>query len=119
MARAKPIVASKLPCHLDVLNKENCKFYYPDDPKDLAKSILYIYENPGRCTFNFFECLGGFRNSTYEMRAKNLQKLYSKFRKKIITGYSLLKSFFEYLTSHFSKNCSSPAEFHTQIIYNF
>ena len=43
MARAKPIVASKLPCHLDVLNKENCKFYYPDDPKDLAKKVYYTY----------------------------------------------------------------------------
>jgi len=42
MAMQRPIVSSDLPSAREVLDSENCVFFQPDNPKDLAEKIKVV-----------------------------------------------------------------------------
>lgn len=46
LAARRPIIASSLPAIQEVLNKNNCLLVRPGDPKDLAKKIMVLINNP-------------------------------------------------------------------------
>lgn len=45
MAAGRPIIASKLPSLMEILNDNNCLFFEPNNPKDLAEKIKLLFLN--------------------------------------------------------------------------
>ena len=78
MVRGKIIISAKLAGHMDVLyDKVNCIFYEPDNPKDLANSILLASENSNLSNSIAKKAFKNSMNYTLEKRADKISNFFS------------------------------------------
>ena len=78
MVRGKIIISAKLAGHMDVLyDKVNCIFYEPDNPKDLANSILLASENSNLSNSIAKKAFKNSLSYTLEKRADKISNFFS------------------------------------------
>lgn len=63
MASKKPIIAAKIPSLQSILNEDNCIFFVPDNPDDLAKQVNILLNN----------------KKLYQIKANNAYKKVGKY----------------------------------------
>ena len=72
MASKKPIIASDLPTIREILNEKNAILIKPDNPKELAKGIKEILENPELSAKISNQAFQDVQQHTWQNRAKKI-----------------------------------------------
>lgn len=76
MARGKPIIAAGVVSHLKILkDKINARIYKPGDPKDLAKCIMELVEQPQQAQLMAKTVWEQSAKYTYDVRVKRILTL--------------------------------------------
>ena len=76
MARGKPIVAARVPSHMELLqDRGNARLYVPDDPEDLAECIMSLVEHPRQAASIARKAWENSADNTYDARAARILEL--------------------------------------------
>lgn len=72
MASGTPIVASRLPSLIEVLNDENSTLVTSDDPEDLSRGIVDVLSSSKKSSFMALQALKDVEQYSWKKRAKNI-----------------------------------------------
>lgn len=76
MARGKPIVAARVPSHMELLqDRMNARLYESDDPEDLAECIMSLVEQPRQAEAIARKAWENSAAHTYDVRATRILEL--------------------------------------------
>ena len=75
MALRKPILASNIKSIREVLNNKNASFFSDNDPKDLAKQIIFISRN--NQTERIKQAFNDVKQYTWQRRAARIKQFIS------------------------------------------
>jgi glycosyltransferase involved in cell wall biosynthesis len=70
MASGKPIIASDLPSMREVLNENNCTFFFPGDPTSLARAVQTVLDDPSAAQSKASQSLADVQRYSWKKRAR-------------------------------------------------
>ncbi len=83
MASGTPIVASRIPSILEILNDNNSFLADPDSPESFAQSIAYAIGHPDKASIMGRQAENDVKDYTWEMRARKITTHIKDFLKNV------------------------------------